>query len=248
MKILIIPDVHQTTLWKDVVSHYYNDFDYIIQIGDWFDTHDEGFDWEKNNPVENFLQAVEFSKLMPKFKICLGNHDFSYLLSSHCSQFQYDHYKDIRDALMSHLEDVNIAYECDGWVISHAGFTKTWMRNHNLQTVEDVNKAFHEKNDDGTYKNLNIFQFDGWEPYGDNITQGPTWVRPYSLWKDAFFKYQVVGHTPMVNVPTILDEDNEISKIVRPSIEGQRIICIESNDHNCFFPLDTEEYNDKNNI
>lgn len=234
MQVLIIPDVHQTQLWKQVLVNYYNNFDYIIQVGDWFDTHDPDFDWDENNPVENFNKALEITKLFPKFKICLGNHDFSYLLSSHCSEFQYTHYKEIRDALMGGLESVNIAYECDGWVISHAGFTKTWMKNHGFTTIEEVNKAFHEGN-------FEIFQFEGWEPYGNNKSQGPTWVRPESLYMDSYFKYQVVGHTPVVKAPLIMDCTDEITKIIRPSIEGQKIILVDNNEHNCFYPLDTEE-------
>lgn len=242
MQVLIIPDVHQTRQWEVVVKHYYNDFDFIIQIGDWFDTHDDDFDWKKNDPIQNFLNAVELTKFLPKFKICLGNHDFSYLLSSHCSQFQYDHYKEIRDVLMGHLDDVNIAYECDEWVISHAGFTKTWMKNNGFKTIEEVNKAFHEKDEEGKYINLNIFQFNGWDPYGEDKTQGPTWVRPESLYKDSYFKYQVVGHTPIVHAPLILDENNaDAKKFLKPSIEGQRIIFIDNEKHDCFYSLDTEE-------
>lgn len=232
MEVLIIPDVHQTSEWKNVLRHYYNDFDAIIQVGDWFDTHDKNFNWDENDPVQNFLDAVEMSKLNPKFKICLGNHDFSYLLESHCSQFQWEHYKEIRDALMSKLDDVNIAYDCDGWVISHAGFTKTWMKNNGFETIEQVNQSFHNKEFDR-------FQFRGIDVYGDDPLNGPVWVRPLSLYIDSYFKYQVVGHTPVPSAPLILTHDNMGS--IKDSIEGQKIILVDNDEHNCFYALNTEE-------
>lgn len=237
MNVIVIPDVHQTTIWKDIVLKYYDYYDYIIQVGDWFDTHDADFDWDECNPVENFKQAVELSKQFPKFKICLGNHDFSYLLDSHCSEFQWSHYKEIRDVLLKYIQDVNIAYELDGWVISHAGFTKTWMTNNGFTTVEEVNKALH----DGNYE---IFQFRGLNIYGDDPENGPCWVRPASLYEDAYFKYQVVGHTPTNDAPLVLDCRDEITNVLKPAIDGQVIILIDDENHTCIYNLDTEA--DKN--
>lgn len=234
MNILIIPDVHQTGGWKYAVANYYNDYDYIIQVGDWFDTHDPNFDWEANDPIANFRSALKTTKEYPKFKICFGNHDFSYLLKSHCSNFQWDHYKEIRDVLMEAVPYVNIAYEVDGWVISHAGFTKTWMKDNGFETIEQVNEAFHKMNFD-------IFQFCGWDIYGDDPSNGPCWVRPASLYRDAYFKYQVVGHTPVDNAPLYLDCRGEITKVLKPSIEGQKIILIDNDKHDIIFSLDTVE-------
>ena len=43
--------------------------------------------------------------------------------------------------------------------------------------------------------------FNGWDPYGDNTSQTPIWIRPLSLMsgnKETFLKedfIQVVGHT-----------------------------------------------------
>ena len=47
----------------------------------------------------------------------------------------------------------------------------------------------------------NHFMFYGWDPYGDNKTQTPIWIRPLSLMsgnKETFLKtdyIQIVGHT-----------------------------------------------------
>ena len=34
-------------------------------------------------------------------------------------------------------------------------------------------------------------------PSGDEISQGPLWIRPESLLQDAYYPKQVVGHTEM---------------------------------------------------
>lgn len=45
------------------------------------------------------------------------------------------------------------------------------------------------------------FGFFGFDPYGDNITQGPIWVRPRSLMRDSVPDYvQIVGHTTMKRI------------------------------------------------
>ena len=35
----------------------------------------------------------------------------------------------------------------------------------------------------------------GWDPYGDDSSQPPTWIRPGALISNAMFDMQVVGHT-----------------------------------------------------
>jgi hypothetical protein len=52
----------------------------------------------------------------------------------------------------------------------------------------------------------NIFEFNGWNPYGDNVYQTPIWIRPASLLaanKDTSLKkrvIQIVGHTGVSDI------------------------------------------------
>ena len=39
------------------------------------------------------------------------------------------------------------------------------------------------------------FLFNGYDGYGDDVTQSPIWVRPSSLNQDAYDMIHVVGHT-----------------------------------------------------
>ena len=83
------------------------------------------------------------------------------------------------------------------FLFSHAGITKTWLGDDELLDVNDFG--------------LNRFKFNGWDMYGDDITQGPLWVRPASLMRDGLQEYdgmkvvQVVGHTQQSSL--VLDDD-----------------------------------------
>jgi len=89
-----------------------------------------------------------------------------------------------------------ICFEHEKYLFSHAGFTKTWCKNNKINGqitsfCEDVNKFL--------YEDINIFRFTPGkkdECHGDEICQGPMWVRPKSLKEDGIAGYtQVVGHT-----------------------------------------------------
>jgi hypothetical protein len=44
--------------------------------------------------------------------------------------------------------------------------------------------------------------------YGDDIIQGPLWVRPQSLLEDGLNYIHIVGHTQKRNITSVLDENN----------------------------------------
>ena len=71
MKIIAIGDLHGRTLWKYIVSKV--DFDVVVFIGDYFDTH------ENISPVqqiENFKELLDYKKQLPeKVVLLFGNHD-----------------------------------------------------------------------------------------------------------------------------------------------------------------------------
>lgn len=66
---------------------------------------------------------------------------------------------------------------------------------------------------------------------GDEIMQGPLWVRPASLLRDTYFPKQVVGHT----------EYAFYNKPIKMRSEKGEIILTDSADHSGIFILDTEK-------
>lgn len=210
MKILVISDVHGTDYWKSAIDKVDN-YDHIVQMGDWFD--DWTNDWEKVDQIKNLEEALEFQKRNKhKVHILIGNHDLnSYLLRENVAGHQSLKEIDIYHCLKWHLDELNIAVEIGGFVFSHASFTKTWMKLHNFTTIVEVNDALHNWNFDP-------FRFYGWDVTGNDITQGPTWVRLDSLIADFYFNKQVVGHTPLKE-PPLISNKNGLDLIVVDDVD-----------------------------
>lgn len=144
---------------------------------------------------------------------------------SSVSGHQDAHISEIRALLESNIDILDIAEEVDNFVFSHAGFTKTWVEHYLFPqlhiafdewpdedkkgkawdesefSIKLLNEYFHKLSHTPGDKNFN-YAFDetlDWNGYysgsGDEVTQGPLWVRPNSLLSDAYFPTQVVGHT-----------------------------------------------------
>lgn len=94
--------------------------------------------WKNHWPEqgENFQNICNFVREDPEHrKLLIGNHDWAYLSQSrngaNCSGHQsnvFDKSRDktsiIRSLLLSAKDLLQLAWECDGWVFSHAGFSK----------------------------------------------------------------------------------------------------------------------------
>jgi hypothetical protein len=138
----------------------------------------------------------------------LGNHDYHYLKKipsdERYSRFQAIHYTAIQKALEESMDLFNIVYITpDNFLISHAGVSQTFvglMKYADIDTLESFNPAFtHDRA---------LFAFNGLNPFGDDITQGPLWIRPGSLKEDALPGYtHIVGHTPQERVTESLAAD-----------------------------------------
>ena len=77
-------------------------------------------------------------------------------------------------------------------------------------------------------KNFDYFNWTGkTSPSGDEVTQTPTWIRPFSLLKDSYFKNQIVGHTEAPFAPLFIKNKNI------------NLILVDSPKHNSYFELDT---------
>lgn len=71
MKILIMPDIHGRTFWKEGVSS--GEYDKIIFLGDYIDP----YSWEgisKNDAISNFEEIIDYAKAHDNVVLLLGNH------------------------------------------------------------------------------------------------------------------------------------------------------------------------------
>ena len=217
-KILVIPDVHGSHQWEVAKSISPDSYDYAVFLGDYFDS------WENDWPDqgENFKAICNFVREDPDHrKLLIGNHDWSYISGTRdgyrVSGHQSGHILEIRNLLEQNLDIIDLAFECDGWVFSHAGFSDTWIKSifHSIFDVDGykwtetdfsvdfINRQFHSfshspEDDYFFYEFDELFDWYGFfSPSGDEISQEPLWIRPESLLQDAYYPKQVVGHTEM---------------------------------------------------
>ncbi|MDR0909055.1 MAG: metallophosphoesterase [Spirochaetaceae bacterium] len=182
---IAIGDLHGESYWRDMLKIPADNY-YIT--GDYFDSFRLSFAKQKNN----FIDLIDEAKRNERLHLCIGNHDLHYLISDwqQYSGFQYKYAAFIKEMVEGALPYLKAAYQSDsGYVISHAGFTKTFMRETACTSIADVEQQFRA--------NLLFLGFNDRCPdsYGDNIEQGPLWVRPESLMADYYFPKQIVGHT-----------------------------------------------------
>ena len=165
---------------------------------------------------------------MDKVVLLFGNHEYHYLrtVDETYSGFQRLHKTDIAELIHNAL-DADLVQMCfiDGnYIFSHAGVTKTWLKNTGYNCEDDLETYI---NDLFKYQPL-AFKFTSgvnYSEYGDDICQSPIWVRPNSLYADCLDEYiQVVGHTMQNDIKII---DNKIILIDTIGMSGQFLSIID---------------------
>ena len=209
MKVIVIGDIHGRSIWREIVSDN-SDADLFIFLGDYFDSREN---IDALSQITNFRDIMEFKRNNPgKVITLLGNHDFHY--TSGCigsyTGFDYSTYYNMRlelDGLIKEGE-LLIAHQIGGYLFTHAGVTKTFCESWGI----DTNNLVESLNDFLIYK-PHIFNFRSGksrDPYGDDIGQGPIWVRPKSLLEDGLPYFHVVGHTTHDDVVAFKNERIEV--------------------------------------
>lgn len=199
MKITVISDVHGRTDWKQIVE-LNKDSDLYIFLGDYLDS----WDIKPNDQYINLLDIIEFKKNnMDKVILLWGNHCQHYL--PHVLE-KYSGWQAVTQLLCSQIliDSINeglfkMCYIHNNYLFSHAGITKTWCKqfNINIKDLENnVNEAFIT-----TPKIFNFNDGRNFSNTGDDVCQTPIWVRPNSLNKDMLNGYiQIVGHSEVKDI------------------------------------------------
>ena len=257
-KILSVPDVHGSHEWEVIKTILKSSYDYIIFHGDYFDA------WENEWPDQgdNFKAICNFIREDTEHrKLLIGNHDWSYLSQSregsNCSGHQTASFNRegkttlIRELLLSARDILELAFECDGWIFSHAGFSKTAVnymneillklgiiKNESEYSIDLLNATFKKRLAEyysttpvhWTYFDEKL-DWDGcFSGSGDEPSQFCLWIRPDSLLKDAYYKKQVVGHTELCIYDKIYLQQGE-----------NKVIIVDSPNHEVYDVLDTRK-------
>jgi hypothetical protein len=193
---IALGDVHGYPYWKEMLKIPADDY-YIT--GDYWDSFTLPFEVQK----KNFIELIDEAKRNPRLHLCIGNHDLHYIISrwQKCSGFQYHYCDEIAPLVEAALPWLKAAYLTDdGYVVSHAGFTKSFMHNTACKSIEDVQAMF-----DSNHLSLG-FDRRGRDFYGNDPIQGPLWVRPAALMSEPYFPKQIVGHTEKQDIEEVHDE------------------------------------------
>lgn len=196
-KITIIGDIHGRDSWKKIVEAEKEDTDLFVFLGDYFDSYDFV---DAKREYENFLEILDFKKNnMEKVVLLVGNHDIHYIPGIGKDAERYNPYlKHLLDTLIGDLIEEDILQVCKikfNWIFSHAGLSNTWLRNNRLGLKESEINNYLKK-----YPGQFLFnQRYGADNYGDDVFQGPCWIREESLKADNIFGYmQFIGHTQVL--------------------------------------------------
>lgn len=193
-KIISIGDIHGRDKWKRIPM---SNADKVIFHGDYFDSFSVPFEEQ----IKNFKEILSFQKNNPKKVILLlGNHDYHYLygVNERYSGFQALNDEKISKIVSSSVDKglIKPCYGYGNFIFTHAGITNTWYV-ENCGDRVDICDAINEK----FKSNPEAFKFNGHDSTGDNKTQGPLWVRPFSLLLDRIDNViQIVGHTIQNNI------------------------------------------------
>lgn len=194
MKQIVLGDTHGRTLWKEAIKQ---DFDRLIFIGDYVDTHDNITGLEQ---LENLREIINYKETSGKEVILLiGNHDYHYFPEigyTGTSGYQAGMAKSFEFEFGNHRDLFQMVFVDENEnLFSHAGVTETWLNDVGIN-IPDIYSLVDVVNDLWKYKprKFDFYPNDtSW--CGDNVHQSCIWVRPNSLYRDGINKTQIVGHT-----------------------------------------------------
>lgn len=141
-RILVVPDIHGETFWREPVQKYINKIDRIIFLGDYLDPYpEEGKEYSPQELFDNLMDIIAIKRdYMDKVVLLKGNHDQHYAsemfralaCGSRCDTINWSIYNAVfvrnhELFKLAHLEEINgIPY-----LFSHAGLTLNWINKVN---------------------------------------------------------------------------------------------------------------------
>lgn len=214
MNVLIIPDIHGRTFWKDAVEKYEENVDKIIFLGDYLDP----YPWEeitRKNAIRNFEEIIEYKqKNKAKVVLLIGNHDMQYWSKDFKTRSRYDSSNawHIMDDFAKHRSLFALAHEetigDKKYLFSHAGLMTSWVE-RNKRVIDEITTE--------SLTNL-LYIHDGIKALMD-VSNYRTWLGEDTgsiVWSDVMEKadfpndsdiegydYQIFGHSQRDEKPII---------------------------------------------
>ena len=158
-RILVVPDVHGRSFWKEPVHKYIEQVDRIVFLGDYLDPYrDEGEVISRERVYDNLMEIIQLrQKQQEKVILLKGNHDQHYssrrfydlARGSRCDKLNWEKYHDVFNShkdlfKLAHLEIINNT----PYVFTHAGLTVYWLNkvNSKIWLLNDSEVSIADQN------------------------------------------------------------------------------------------------------
>lgn len=206
---IIIPDVHGRTFWKDAVNGRENE--QIIFLGDYLDPYpSEGI--SKEFAIDNFKEIIQFKKDHPdNVTLLLGNHDFmTYIyVSMGACRTDFQNAVEISKIFVENHDLFQIAMYVGKYTFSHAAIKRSWAElyvenNDSPKEIIDHLNNMWKNHDDNLSRILNVISGyrGGYDGVGSIVwadVREMTDIPEYDGW------YQIFGHTQLRDHAIVTD-------------------------------------------
>ena len=205
---IIIPDVHGRTFWKDAVKGRENEE--IVFLGDYLDPYPDELILPET-ALEYFKEIIEFKRRHPDNVVLLvGNHCLHYFYPAFDTASRYCRYlaQDIQKLFMDNIELFQLAYEKEiagkRFVFSHSYIHKLWLNDlygkgrwRKKSVIKRLNKDFQSflYGLGCALNNISCYR-GGWESYGSMVWAD---IREIALFQEPNIgDYNIFGHTQLI--------------------------------------------------
>lgn len=206
MKILIIPDLHGKTCWKDAIVK--NNPDKVVFLGDYVDSSIEHV--SDDQIFENLKDIIQYKIDNQQTELLLGNHDISYFYypDNPCSGFRISMLNDLNLFFNKNASLFRIAYQYKNNLFTHAGVTNNWLKSigHSAEQlgieIRDNLADYLNTIYDSRYRDV-LFRV-GRKRGGYYSHGGPLWCDRSEFSNKEILKgyHQYVGHTKQKSIKT----------------------------------------------
>lgn len=140
-EVLIIPDVHGRTFWKDAIARFpKEEFPnlQIIFLGDYLDPYTGYEPITKEQAFENFKEILELDD--ERVNLLIGNHDWHYFVNLDTCRIDFAREREIEKMFINNISKFRLhkVIELDGckYLFSHAGITQKWLDDVSAMAAE----------------------------------------------------------------------------------------------------------------
>lgn len=145
VEVLIIPDVHGRTFWKDAIVRFPKEKFPNLQIvflGDYLDPYTGYEEITKEQAFENFKEILALDD--ERINLLIGNHDWHYFVNIDTCRIDHAREREIEKIFIDNISRFRLhkVIELDGckYLFSHAGITQKWLNDVTAMASQEVNE------------------------------------------------------------------------------------------------------------